>query len=222
MPVTELAWIPSATPGSISEKLLTACWKGITAQSEWVAKHARSTLPSGPPAVRGAALYQQREDTGVMLVTAHWDSPAQHAECIASHENKQAMAAMAPHVLRSEISILHVEGVHMLGEKTLDTGILSIARIGIDETKRVQIEALWDRVKELLCTGAECEHLGGWRIEDDLDIDGRDEFIIVGAWRDEDALRRFTDGDIGLAWDKTWRDFARDVRIDVKTYRRIA
>ncbi|KAI1433101.1 hypothetical protein GGR50DRAFT_537906 [Xylaria sp. CBS 124048] len=224
MPVTELALIPSATPGFITPELLAVGQNGLLLQSEWAAKHATSTFPPGPPAVRGAAIYQQREDDGIILLTAHWDSPAQHAECIASEENQEAMAAIVPHILPSEIKISHVAGVYMLDQETLDMGLLSVVKIGVrddmGENGRARIEKLWGRMGGLLAARAGLEHKAGWRIETDLELEGREEFIVVGAWRDEEVLKELTEGGLGQAWDMGWRDDVLDM--DIKTYRRIA
>ncbi|KAI0453265.1 hypothetical protein F5B21DRAFT_505486 [Xylaria acuta] len=216
MPVTELAWVPSGTPGSIPPAYIEAGRKGIAAQNEWVAKHASATLPLGPPAVRGAALYQQREDRGVGLVTAHWDSPAQHHECIASAENIQAMKEIAAHAAVADIEFCHVEGVRMFSMETLDAGLLSILRIVVAaEGKRERVENIWNgNAKNLLRAAAGFEHTAGWRIEKEQGKEDRDEFVVVGAWRDEDALGRFTEGN--QAWDEAWKDVA--LEIDVKSY----
>ncbi|RYC62968.1 hypothetical protein CHU98_g3262 [Xylaria longipes] len=221
MPVTELAWIPSVTPGSIPPAYIEAGRKGIEAQNEWVAKNAYATLPLGPPAVRGAALYQQRENRGIGLVTAHWDSPAQHYECIASEENVQSMKEIAAHVVTADIKFCHVEGVRMFSMGTLDAGLLTIIRIAVEEGRRGKIESIWNgNTKNILGAAAGFEHTAGWRIEKEQGKEGKenkDEFVVVGAWRDEDTLSRFTKGN--PAWDGAWKDVA--LEIDVKSYTRV-
>ncbi|KAI1353127.1 hypothetical protein F5Y01DRAFT_277913 [Xylaria sp. FL0043] len=220
MPVTELAFIPSATPGTIPPAFLRASWEGIEAQNNWAAANASSTLPSGPPAVRGAAIYQQREDRGIMLITAHWDSPAQHAECIASEENRGAMRALAPHSVASEIKFFHVDGVQLFGGETLDAGLLSMLRVSV-EGKREEVERIWkdgdDGVRRLLFRSSGLEHIGGWRIEKEKGKEDRDEFVVVGAWRDEDALSRFTEG---KQWDQMWKGVVLETSFT--TYSRLA
>ncbi|KAI0816261.1 hypothetical protein GGR55DRAFT_674466 [Xylaria sp. FL0064] len=206
MPVTELAFIPSATPGTIPPAFLKASWEGIEAQKNWAAANASSALPSGPPAVRGAAIYQQREDKGIMLITAHWDSPAQHAECIASEENREAMRALASHSVASEIKFFHLDGVQLFGRETLDAGLLSMLRVCVGEGRREEIERVWndsdDGVRKVLFRSSGFEHIGGWRIEKEQGKEDRDEFVVVGAWRDEDALSRFAEG---KEWDQMWK-----------------
>ncbi|KAI0969386.1 hypothetical protein F4678DRAFT_463647 [Xylaria arbuscula] len=194
MPVTELAFIPSATPGSIPHAFLKAAWEGIEAQNDWVAANAAWTLPSGAPAVRGAAIFQQCENKGTMLITAHWDSPAQHARCIASEENQGAIRAIASHAIASEIRFFHVDGVWLFGQKTLEAGqhLLSVLRVTVEEGKRGEIEQLWKyQVKPMLSASARFEHVGGWRVEKEPGKEDRDQFVAVGAWIDEDALVLF-------------------------------
>ncbi|KAI1116991.1 hypothetical protein F5Y14DRAFT_13880 [Nemania sp. NC0429] len=226
MPVTELAWIPSATPGCVSPALVEAICKGIEAQSEWAAKHASSTLPAGPPAARGAALYRQREDPGVALVTAHWDSPAQHVACIGSEENRGAMQAIARHAVAEGVRFFHVEGAWMFGPETLEAGrpLLSVVRIGVeggDEARRARVERIWEgKAKGVVDAWAGVGHCAGWRVEKEVGGgEARDEFVVVGAWRDGDALSRFV-GDGMAEWDEVWGDVA--LEMDVKTYSRIA
>ncbi|KAI0879583.1 hypothetical protein GGS24DRAFT_3481 [Hypoxylon argillaceum] len=219
MPVTELAWIPSATPGSIPPALVEAGRKGMEAQSEWAARHAPATLPSGAPAARGAALYQQREDGGVALVTAHWDSAAQHRACVASEGNRRAMEAIAPHARAAAITFFHVEGAWMLPPETLAAGLLSVVRIGVEG--RGQVEEIWEQARGMLERRAGLAHMAGWRIEREQGWEeGREEFVVVGAWRDEGALDGFKDGRENQGWDEVWK--GRVLDMDIKTYGRIA
>ncbi|GAP89683.1 hypothetical protein SAMD00023353_3501000 [Rosellinia necatrix] len=227
MTVTELAWIPSATPGSIPPAFLAACREGIEAQGEWITTQeppttttSSSPSPRGPPSARGAALYQQREDRGVMLITAHWASAGQHAACIASAQNRAAMGAIAAHAVAAEVRYFHVDGVRMFGAETLGAGpLLSVARIGVAARNRGEVEKAWEaRARERLAAESGFEHAAGWRIEKEPGREDRDEFVVVGAWRDEEALARFAVG--GKAWDDVWEGVG--LEMDVTTYNRIA
>lgn len=126
----------------------------------------------------------------------------------------------------------------MFGRETLEMGLLSVVRIGVEggEGQRVRVEGIWKtRAKGLVGGCAGVEHVAGWRVEKEEGREERDEFVVVGAWRDEDALSRFVDG-IGLrrgqgmgewkwenaaAWDEVWADVVV-LEMDVKTYTRIA
>lgn len=135
------------------------------------------------------------------------------------------MEAIIPHALASEIRFFHVEGVQMFSQETLDAGLLSVVRIGVEGGggeggKREQVEKIWRQAKGLLVTRAGFEHVGGWRIEKEQGREEREEFVVVGAWRDEDALGRFAQGEESQAWDEVWKGVVLD--IDVKTYSRIA
>ncbi|KAI1180185.1 hypothetical protein F4777DRAFT_531269 [Nemania sp. FL0916] len=221
MPVTELAWIPAATPDSVPA-LLGCCRNGIEAQNEWAANHASSTLPPGPPSVRGAALYQQREDPTIALITAHWVSPEQHASCVASEENKAAIAALAPCARLDGINYFHVDGVQMFLPDTLSSPLLSILKIRVEDGKRDEVERIWEeRGKELVMTAAGIKHTAGWRIEKELGSEEEDEFLVVGAWRDEDALMGFVKSE----WEgsETWEGMWKGVVLgtDLTTYTRV-
>ncbi|KAI0512666.1 hypothetical protein F5B22DRAFT_614790 [Xylaria bambusicola] len=216
MPVTELAWIPSNIPGTISPEFLNALREGMEAQGDWAAANASSTLPPGPPANRGAALYQQREDPGMVLITAHWDSKEQHLECIVSEENQQGLRAVADHSVVTEIKVFHVDGVQMFGKETLDAGRLSILRVGVKEGNREKLEKIWNEdAKNLVSSRAGFEHTGGWRIEKDQGEEN--VFAVVGSWRDEEALSRFA---AGKEWEEMWKGAA--LKTDITTYSRIA
>lgn len=224
MPVTELAWIPSATAGSVPPALLELGRKGMEAQGAWVAKQASSTLPRGPPAARGAALYQGREDKGTMLITAHWDSAAQHLACVASEENKAAMEAVEPLVVVQGVKFFHIDGVQVFDKETLDSGLLSVVRIGVDtgeEGKRGLVEKVWEeRARGLIGAVSGFEHKAGWRIEREKGgQEERDEFVVAGAWGDESTLGRFGVGEGREAWDEAWNGVVLDMKFE--TFNRI-
>ncbi|KAJ2987557.1 hypothetical protein NUW58_g4442 [Xylaria curta] len=132
------------------------------------------------------------------------------------------MAAIASHAIVSEVKFFHIEGVQMFGKETLEAGLLSVLRIGgvgVDEGKRAQVEKIWEQARNSLSESAGFGHTGGWRIEKDQGREDRDEFVVVGAWRDQDALSRFADDNAGT-WGEVWRDIMLD--IEVKAYSRIA
>ncbi|KAI0480071.1 hypothetical protein GGR56DRAFT_624378 [Xylariaceae sp. FL0804] len=90
MPVTELAWLPLKSPGKISAQVVEHARAALDAQSTWCAENAPS-LPTGSPAARGAAIFQEREEPKTLLVTAHWESAEQHLQWIGSEANQAVM-----------------------------------------------------------------------------------------------------------------------------------
>ncbi|KAI0194163.1 hypothetical protein F4808DRAFT_352738 [Astrocystis sublimbata] len=223
MPVTELAWVPSRTLLSITPEYIEAGRRAIDFQNMWVAKHASSTLPVGPPAVRGAALFQQREDAGIGLLTAHWDSVAQHMTAIMSGENLAALETMSKHADIKTVKHFHVDAGSMLSQETLDAGLLSIVRITVEgqENGKEKVENVWrEKAKEGLEEVAGMGHGAGWRVEKEKEKgkEEMEEFVVVGAWKSEDELASFMQGN--QAWKEAWLAVALEV--DVKSYRRLA
>ncbi|KAI1812694.1 hypothetical protein GGS20DRAFT_556812 [Poronia punctata] len=169
-------------------------------------------------------VYQQQQNKRVMLITAHWTSPAQHKECIASDLNQKAMAAMTDLIVLSEMRFFHVDGVYMFSSKTLDAGLVSIARLRVvgsdDDDNKARVEDIWHkRAKMLLPEG----HVAGWRIERDEEGGRRrEEYVVVGPWEEESAMTRFADGtwDGAEVWDGLWMGVLLDW--EVTTYRRLA
>ena len=103
MTVTELAFLPSATPGEVPAAYLREGTAAIEAQDQWCAENfppatatTTTTDPEGEKphwhrSRRGAALYQQREDAGAVLVTAHWASVEQHFPCPMDFQSATAL-----------------------------------------------------------------------------------------------------------------------------------
>lgn len=160
-----------------------------------------------------------------MLITAHWDSAAQHLACVASEENTAAMGAIAPFVVVRGVRFFHVDGVQAFDADTLGAGLLSVVRIGVEpaEGKRGVVERVWEeRAKGEIAAVSGFAHKAGWRVEKEVVEGGeeRDEFVVVGAWADERALGRFV-GDNGKGvWGQAWEGVVLDVRVE--TFSRIA
>ena len=107
----------------------------------------------------------------------------------------------------------------MLGKETLDTGLLSVLRVGVGDGEggRAELEKIWKEVvKDMVFSRAGLEHVGGWRIEKDQGKENRDEFVVVGAWRDQDALSCFAGG---KEWEEVWEGVA--LEMNISTYSRI-
>jgi len=160
------------------------------------------------------------------MITAHWDSVAQHEECIASELNRAAMESILAHIIPSELKLTHIDGVQMFPAETLEAGLLSVVRLlvkgGADS--KTKVEETWTaRVKKLLAGAAGLDHIAGWRIGEGetRDKGGSEEFVVVGAWKDKIALEAFVNGTWKHAhdWDDTWKDVVLET--NVKTYDRV-
>ncbi|KAI0166031.1 hypothetical protein GGR57DRAFT_2840 [Xylariaceae sp. FL1272] len=220
MAVTELAWIPTNTPGVVPQAFIEAGRKAIDVQSEWTKAHA-PTLPIGTPAARGAALYQQLEDRSITLVTAHWESVAQHHEWIGSDENKDAMGGLGSMIDPSRVEFFHVQGVEMFPVHTIEGDLLTVIRILIKDEEKEKVERTWTETRKLLESVAGSEYRGGWRIERQKGEGSKEEFVIVGAWKQRPAFTEFRNGSWNGSeeWDRKWGEAG--VVVDVKCYERL-
>ncbi|CAJ2509944.1 Uu.00g058440.m01.CDS01 [Anthostomella pinea] len=235
MPVTELATIPSATPGHVPVALVEVLKAAQVLQGEWCTAHAPSLpLDHGVPARRGAALYVRLDDPGVVLITAHWESTAQHAACVASELNQRAMGSFLPLVVAEGIHYFHVGGVEMFGdgdgdgkreeEPPLHAAVVSVARVMASRVKQAGFEEAFASVKGLLDKATSpWVHKSGWRIERE---EGRDEdveeFVLVGGWESEEKVREYLEG----RWEGfgEYMDALRPLVLDVDltAYRKLA
>jgi hypothetical protein len=211
MPVTELAFFPT-TSGTVSPALLEATAKAFQIQDEWCA----SNLPSPPSVVpmaggleaRGVAYFQQVEDPSVTMLTAHWDSVAQHMAWIGTEANKSLFPLLDGHLAWDKMRFFHIDGVSVFQREVMESEIVTIARYGVGglEKKAAVTKAL----EELRPFGA----YGGWRIEKDEGRQDWDEFVVVHG-RARDAA-----GDKQL---EELQEMLRKMSQDcvVETYRRV-
>ncbi|KAI1330511.1 hypothetical protein F5Y16DRAFT_363364 [Xylariaceae sp. FL0255] len=212
MPVTELAWIPSSTPGVIAQEFIDIGPSILVTQGNWLEANAGETGPRGPAETRGAAYYRQLEDRGVALITCHWHTVAQHYQWIQSDENKSALAGIAPFLDMASVKLFHVDDVEAFPAETLALPFLSVVRLKVEgeseSTKRAEVQKKWKSVKDLLEHEAGSTHRAGWMIEKEM-VDGKeiDQYVIVGAWKDGEALKSFIDGTWknAEAWKAAWK-----------------
>jgi hypothetical protein len=161
------------------------------------------------------------------MITAHWDSVAQHEECIASELNRAAMGAILAHIIPSELKLTHVDGVQMFPASTLEAGRLSVATLRVKggAESKTKVEENWaTQAKKLLTDAASLDHIAGWRVEKD-ETPGKESgevFVVVGAWKNESALMSFVNGtwEHARAWDDAWKDVVLETNIE--TYDRVA
>ncbi|KAI0396903.1 hypothetical protein F5Y17DRAFT_417283 [Xylariaceae sp. FL0594] len=180
------------------------------------------------------------------MLTAHWDSVAQHEECIASDLNREAIGAIGLHMDPSQLKVTHVQDVRMfpaemLREEEEEASLLSVVRLLVRNNgdgdgdgvvsesesinnNKARVERIWtSRAKHMLADaagGLGRYHVAGWRVERD-DDQGGEEFVIVGPWASAGPLDDFVNGTwkYAHAWAEVWGDVVSEP--DIKTYIRI-
>ncbi|KAI1490046.1 hypothetical protein F5X96DRAFT_670091 [Biscogniauxia mediterranea] len=223
MAVTELAFLPTATPGEVPAALLREGTAALEIQDQWCAENSPTTTTTTTTTAaavrRGAALYQQREDGGgTMLVTAHWASVEQHRAWIASAANRGAMARLAPLLGErgKDIVFFHVRDAELFPPETLAAPVLSVARARV----AVADARAFEEGLERSGGGGVPGHRGGWRIErvEGEEEGEEEEYVLVGGWESEEEADRWAEG--GFA-ERFGALMGVVVGVDVKTYRRI-
>ncbi|KAJ7044688.1 hypothetical protein C8F04DRAFT_1069193 [Mycena alexandri] len=183
MPVTEHVLLTTAS-GTVTPAYRAACAHAIEVQDAWCAAHLPTILKA-----RGVAVFQQVGDPAATLLTAHWDSVAQHNLWIASPENGQIFALLQEHLDMTRFTYFHVDGVAAFSHveeangavPVLRSPVVGVARYAVETGRKVEFERVWTEVK-----GAydgfvgPYVHRGGWRIE--KESEGREEFVVVGGW----------------------------------------
>ncbi|KAI1496725.1 hypothetical protein F5X99DRAFT_399474 [Biscogniauxia marginata] len=236
MPVTELAFLPSRTPGEVSAPLLSEGTAALEAQDRWCEENftagGEGGRAGGKPRwrreSRGAALFRPRGgDRGVVLVTAHWDSPEQHHAWIASDANQEGMGRLLPLVRAEDVVFFHVGGVEMFpdvdgeGKATLGAPVVSVTRVRVRDADKQAFEEGFERDRGGKFDGlaAPYRHRGGWRIE--REGEGEEEFVLVGGWESGEKAEAWAEGDgetFGACFEAL-RPLV--VEVDVQTYERI-
>ncbi|KAI1376843.1 hypothetical protein F4677DRAFT_75931 [Hypoxylon crocopeplum] len=222
MPVTELSLIASSVPGEVPPALRELGQAGIVLQGEWCAANAPWLTQD-----RGAALFQQVEDPGIMAITAHWDSLQQHHTCIASPANQRAVADWVPHINVEAMKPGHIDGLHLFPASedddeglipALTAPILAVITWDVPQKDKLLFEEAMDKVKGLWDAATiPYRHRGGWKIEKDRDIE---QFVVVGGL---DSLEKSKELSNGEAWNEYSRVVSPFIlRVETKHYKRIA
>ncbi|KAI1454040.1 hypothetical protein F4805DRAFT_477862 [Annulohypoxylon moriforme] len=196
MAVTEIALMASSAPGEIPEALRNLGVAGIALQGEWCAKDAPWLIPD-----RGAALFQQVEDPGMLLITAHWDSVDQHHAVLVTPENQELLVDLPPLVNAAIIRPGHVDGGHMF-PKSEDEGFAPAL------TAPALVGVLDEFVKPY-------RHRGGWKIEK---ADGEDieQYFIAGGLDNVKKSAAFAHAE---GYDQSLSPLA--LNVETKHYKRI-
>ncbi|KAI0882033.1 uncharacterized protein GGS22DRAFT_191764 [Annulohypoxylon maeteangense] len=221
MTVTEIAILPSSTPGEITETLRNLYITGIAFQGEWCATNAPWLTQD-----RGEALFQQVEDPAVAVITAHWDSIDQHHGILATPENQKLLVDLEPHLSAATARPGHIHGLHMF-PKSEDEGFVSafaapvlvVTVWTVRRENKTRFEEALGRVKGVLDRFVvPYRHRGGWKIEK---VDGEDieQYFIAGGLDSVEKSAAFAQAEGYDKYSQALSSLALDV--ETKHYQRI-
>ncbi|KAI0132210.1 hypothetical protein BJ170DRAFT_680102 [Xylariales sp. AK1849] len=194
MPVTELVLF-TTTAGAVTPAYRAAIARAIEVQDAWCAANL-AAMPRGP-AARGVAMFQQVEDAAVTLLTAHWDSVAQHGEWIASEANKDVFPTIQGFLDMARMVYFHVEGVAAFADRedadgavaALEAPFVGVVRFSVASEMKAEFERVFAGVRAVFDAYAwPFVHRGGWRIEKE---GGGEEYVLIGGWESVEGAQQF-------------------------------
>ncbi|KAI0138593.1 hypothetical protein F4776DRAFT_60690 [Hypoxylon sp. NC0597] len=184
MPVTELSLLSSSTPGEIPQAYRDLVVEAIGIQGKWCANYAPWLIKD-----RGAALFQQLKEKGILLIAAHWDSIDQHHACIESPANQKILGEVASYMDMAVVKPGHIEGLYMLPNSedegvipALEAPVLSVTVWTVSRENKTQFEEAMGKVKGILDgLTTPYRHRGGWKIEKDQGKEDIEQYYVVGG-----------------------------------------
>ena len=222
MAVTEIAILHS-TSGGLGDELKKNLLDAQPVQDDWYAK----TFPGsacGPPA-RGTAMYHQIEDPAKILLTARWESVAQHWQWIATDVNKEVLGGIGKHVVMEgddKIVLLHLDADVFGGPaadgqtRLIDSPVISVGRLFIDVDKKAAFQKEFDDVSPILEEFVAPRMVqAGWRA--DKEAEDKEEFVMIVGWDSVDQHKSFASAP-GFAKYAGIREFVSGQ--DIKHYKR--
>ncbi|RYP84675.1 hypothetical protein DL769_001109 [Monosporascus sp. CRB-8-3] len=225
MPVTELAFFITTASGTITPEFKATCADALKVQDEWCI----ANLPDAPRGheARGAALFQQTEDTSVALLTAHWESVSEHETWIASEENQRVFSAVQEHIDRDRLRYFHIDGVEAFPltedaglTPVLQSPLVSVVRYFVEKDKKAEFDKVYGGVRWIHDDFTKpYVHRGGWRIEKEEGREDVEQYVLIGGWDSMEAVNEF----LKHKEFRTYADAMNTVMLDfdVKYYRRI-
>ncbi|KAI2623963.1 hypothetical protein GGS26DRAFT_215635 [Hypomontagnella submonticulosa] len=190
MPITEAALLLSNISGEVPPALRDLGVAAIAIQGEWCRINAPWLTED-----RGTALFQELENPGIILITAHWDSIEQHHACIASPENQKIIVDLVPHLDAAAVKPRHIDRLHVFPASESEEGLIPALKAPI---LSVTIWAVWSKNKTVFeqalaqvkggldAATMPYRHRGGWMIEKDEDKPNVEHFVMVGGLESSD------------------------------------
>ncbi|KAI0382699.1 hypothetical protein F5Y04DRAFT_41964 [Hypomontagnella monticulosa] len=224
MPITEAALLLSSISGEVPPALRDLGVAAIAIQGEWCRINAPWLTED-----RGTALFQELENPGIILITAHWDSIEQHHACIASPENQKIIVELVPHLDAAAVKPRHIDGLHVFCASESEEGlipalkapILSVTIWIVRSENKALFEQTLAQVKGDLDTATmPYRHRGGWMIEKDDDKPDAEHYVMVGGLESADENVAFAKTEALREHYRTLSPLALDV--ETKHYKRIA
>ncbi|KAK7927741.1 hypothetical protein PG985_004739 [Apiospora marii] len=198
MPVTELAHLPllpssTSTSGGVPQgptpALLATAREVLNIQDAWCAENLPGDSKKPP---QGVGLFSRVDDPSMLLLTAHWDSTAQHGEWIQSQANRDVLEKLTPHLDMSRVSLFHVDGLEAFtgpdtkaeGEMAvLSAAYVSVSRFVVAADHKASFERAMTEVGHIQQDFVSpFVHRGGWRIEKQEGSEDKDECVLIGGW----------------------------------------
>ncbi|OTB13684.1 hypothetical protein K445DRAFT_13728 [Daldinia sp. EC12] len=218
MPVTEFAWFIGAQ-GPAGDEIKDAMNQALIVQDEWCARNI-PTLPKDREA-RGVALFRQVEDPSVVVLTAHWESVAQHGIWLESPENKTVYSSLKDHF--QKVVLCHVENAQFFDASgpdgsisLLKSPIVGITTVTVPTEKRKEFEQAWIAKKHILEEYTPVVKYG-WRIE--KEDESLEQMILSAPWPSVEKHMEFAKGKDFPQFQDAILSFSKAQ--DVKHYERI-
>jgi heme-degrading monooxygenase HmoA len=204
MPVTELVYF-TATAGDVTPPYVDAVRGAKEVQDKWCEENLKASDPAAPATTRGAAMFQDLYAPSQALLTAHWDSAAQHGDWIASEANQGVFASVMEHIDPSKLTFFHVDGLTAFPDSepearvpTLKAPVVSVVRYFVTPENKAEFGRVFAGVRAVFDEYASpFVHRGGWRIE--KESEDKEEFILIGGWESVEKAQGFAKVD-GFKW----------------------
>ncbi|KAI1845770.1 hypothetical protein JX266_008135 [Neoarthrinium moseri] len=207
MPVTEIVHLHTLS-GNVDAAYRTVCLRCIQAQDEW----CDANLPQQPKGLeaRGVAVFQNTNDPSETLLTAHWDSVAEHGIWIASATNQEIFPLLQEQVDLSRLVYYHVDGVSAFSGSenpplipVLKAPVISLTHYCVSSERKQEFDRAWQGVKANLDGFARpYVHRGGWKIEKGEDAQ-EEVFVSVGGWQSVETAEGFMGSEEGKKFEET-------------------
>jgi hypothetical protein len=131
--------------------------------------------------IRSIIVFQQIGNPEVLLLTAHWESVAQHMEWIGSSVNQDAMPRLEEHIDMSKLLFFHVDGLAAFGPEILQASVVAVSRYFVPRYQKQSV----DKAIRGMMSRDDAHSVGksGWRIEKDqaMERDEVEEHVIVSG-----------------------------------------